>query len=374
MTDEDRLRTQLHEAPRPHELILPAGLADTVLRRNTVRRTRHMVLAAALAVVATAAVPAIVLGGEEPAGTHAGADPTPTAPEHVRPSAPAEVPRQGGGPIVVHSYYENLNHTGPARLLDPESGEYREVPHPVIPSPDLETVLVKGQWPARDGVADRDEYLASGEAAVTWLDEIPVDHGDVRWSPDGKALMTFVRAASGPAVTIWRYDLDEGDYEQIAVDLGRTPLDIGWAADSRRYLALPAEGDSLLYIEADGKLGERLDVAQAGVGGAELFSPSRRLLVTTGESGDEQGSWQSLVVDLETGREVLTIPLQGRAVGWYDERTVVWFDVGGDTAPSLRLIDATDGTVGETVLLPWINRISIGSSDGLSGSAKDLGF
>lgn len=374
---EDQLHEDLHRTSMSAGLLPPADLADTVLhslRRQ--RRNRVLVAAVGAAVAMVAAVglplalPQILGGG----GTQPAGPPFPAA----------EFPVPGGGDQVIHSYTSEY-FAGESRsyLLDVATGEYREFPYDhIVLSPDR--TMAAFDAGDRIGVADREKLLADGESAARWVDFAPGN--GLLWSPDGSALLhtALYKGDSTVSFAAQRYDLDTREITTTPIDVRIAGGSVGWAADSRRYLALlPGPGGSLgnlQYIEPDGRLGELVEITGGMVGGADAYSPSREYLLVDPSGLMVDHSIPTKVVEAGTGEVAAELP--GRRptpVGWYDEDTVVLlhYAAGDVDYGVLELVDVETGEVVKEVELPGLlypRAIQIGASDGLTGDAEAYGF
>jgi hypothetical protein len=377
MNVEEQVRDDLRAAPARPDLVAPVGLADVVLHRLR-RRRRLTGAAAALAVLTTAAL-AVPLAGSDPSG---GSDPGGGglgAPDAC--TVTAEPPK--GGPQTVHAYAdETVSH-----LLDVRTGQFREFPFQVVVSPDLRRVAVlSGE---RIGVADRLRLLDEGASAVDWTD-LPMGNG-LHWSPDGAALVvTSLNKNNGgprPEFTAHRYDLATTTVSDTRIPVFVLGGSVGWAADSRRYVALlwgaesndTAEPGGMRYVGPDGAEEPLLGDGGGLVGGAESYSPSRTYLVADATQLMSAQPLGSTVVDVATSRVVATLPRGARPVGWYDETTVARVAVCDD-GPVMELVDIATGALTGSVRLgpkDWITpetRIQLGSSAGLPDGGAGLAF
>jgi hypothetical protein len=377
MNVEERVRDDLRAAPAPAALLAPPGLADVVLRR--LHRRRRLAMAAVATMVVTAVAVTVPLAASHRSD---GSDPGPSSPDAAPPCGIAPEPPTGG-PQTVHAYAsETVSH-----LLDVRTGRYREFPFLVVVSPDLRRVAVSTD--SRIGVADRQELLRDGGSAIDWTD-LPLGNG-LFWSPDGTALLWTSLDKSGgpptPAFTAHRYDIATGTITDTPIEATLLGSSVGWAADSRRYVALrrgqetndTVEPDGLSYIDPDGPSRSLLESGGGLVGGAESYSPSRTYLVADATQLMSARPLGSTVVDVATGRVVATLPPGARPIGWYDETTVVQLAVCDDR-PVAELVDIATGTVHRAVWLgdkDWITfetRIQLGSSAGLPDGGAGLAF
>jgi hypothetical protein len=379
MNVEEQVRDDLRAAPAPAGLVAPPGLADTVLHR--LRRRRRLTMAAAAAAVVTAAAVVVPLAAS---GRSGGSDPGPGDPGIGAPVA-CEVAGEPptGGPQTVHAYAsEAVSH-----LLDPRTGRYHEFPFLVVVSPDLRTVAVAAG--DRIGLAERRGLLDQGASAVDWTD-LPVGNG-LSWSPDGTALLSTSIDKSGggpmPAFIAHRYDLASGEITDTPIEVNLLGSSVGWASDSRRYIALvrgeptndTVEPGGLRAIDPDGTVSPLLEGGGGLVGGAESYSPSRTYLVADATQIMSARPLGSTVVDAATGGVVATLPSGARPVGWYDETTVARLAVCDDR-PVVELVDIATGTVGRAVWLgpkDWVTfetRVQLGSSAGLPDGGAGLAF
>jgi hypothetical protein len=384
MTLEERLRDGLHGAPTPPALVPPTDLADTVLREAGRRRRRGQTL-----VAVAAAVVALVVVGVPVARWQARA--TGSAPasgaDRLKPTEPPKdragtlLPTPGGGPRTIHVYHAD----GPrpaTYLLDLDSRRYREVPYPLQLSPDLKLAAISTA--DRTGLVDRAKLLRDGKSAITWLD-LPPGNG-LAWSPDGKALLltSLSKATNPPTFTAHRYDVATGKVTSTPIAVNLLGGSVGWAADSRRYLALLAgkegrdtiEPGALQYIEPNGTPGERIDLAAGLVGGAGSYSPSGKYLIADASGLMSSDPLPSKVIAVKGGTLVATLRAGARPVGWHDDRTVAQL-AGSPDRPALELVDVVSGAVRGRVALPAAPgpiTVQLGSSAGLTGSAKRFGF
>lgn len=394
MNVERQLRDDLRAVAIPTALVPPADLADTVLhgvRRH--RRTR-----AALVAVVAAVAGAVVAGGAVtvpaalgPGDGRSGAGFDPAAVGSAKPTATAGPAASGeptfvtpgGGPQAVHVYGIDESRS---YLLDPATGQYRELPYRMSLSPDLRRVAVE-DVSGRAGVADRAALLRDGEGAVHWID-VPPGNG-LRWSPDGTAVVFTSLSKSTGAVrfTAYRYDIATGKTTNTPINIEIIGSSVGWAADSINYVALLKSRDTnegvepgaLQYLRPDGSLGERIEIEGGMVGGAESYSPSRRLLVADASDIMSARTMVSKIVEVATGRVVIDLPRGARPVGWYDEKTVVLLTASSadGSALELTLMDVGTGAVTRRIALPGLphpRMMQIGTSDGLTGAASAFGF
>jgi hypothetical protein len=379
MNLEEQVRDDLRAAPAPAGLVPSPGLADTVLHR--LRRRRRLTMAGAAVAVVTAVAVAVPLAGSGlPGGWNPG--PGDLGPDTAGACEVAAEPPTGG-PQTVHAYgSEAVSH-----LLDVRTGEYEEFPFLVVVSPDLRRAAVAKE--GRIGVADRRELLADGESAVDWTD-LPTGNG-LYWSPDGTALLTTSVDKSGggpmPAFTAHRYDIATQTTTDTPIEVNLLGSSVGWAADSRRYVALvrgeqtndTVEPGGLRAIDPDGTVGPLLDDGGGQVGGAESYSPSRAYLVADATQIMSAAPLGSTVVDAGTGRVVAALPSGARPIGWYDEATVARLAVCDDR-PVVELVDITTGTVQRAVRLgprgaiTFETRVQLGSSAGLPDGGAGLAF
>lgn len=387
MNVEEQLRDDLHAAPIPTALVAPSDLADTVLHNlRRQRRTRTtLVAAAAVVAVAVVGVP-LALGpgggsgaGLDPAAIVGQAKPTRTA-EPATPDEPTFV-TPGGGPRAVHVYtVDELR----SYLLDPATGQYHQLPYLVSLSPDLRHVAVE-DVNGRPGVVDRAALLREGESAIRWID-VPAGNG-LRWSPDGTALL-FTSLAKGTGsirFTAHRYDLDIAAIKNTAINADILGSSVGWAADSRRYVASlrgnstadTVEPGALRYLEPDGTLGQRIEIEGGLVGGAESYSPSGKLMIVDASDIMSAQPIASKVLDVATGQVVIALPRSAKPVGWYDEKIVVLLAAGPVGDSVLELMDVATGAVTKRIEMPGVPQLrslQIASSAGLTGAAVKFGF
>ncbi len=421
---EQQVRDELHTVSFPadlHESAGLGGLADTVLRREgRSRRTALAVGAVASAVVLAIGIPAAMRGGgpgTDPAGVGAGGATTTTGPvagASVGPGgvlasvSPGEsgapgVAAQGGGPMAVHVITMVDGSGGTTNyLLDPATGRYRALPyeHAVL-SPDLRWVAVTGtkdgEWL---GVAARDALLRGDRKAIRWLNTPPCN-GPV-WAPDGSALVCTSLTKSDRSVTFTaqRYNQASGKVTQTPVKVNLLGASVGWSADSRRLLALQrgAEtADSVVpdgsrFLDLDGTPLTKVDVT-GFVGGADSYSPSRKLMTVDPTALMTEHPNAATVADAATGQLVQTLP-GVRPVGWYDENTVAVLRSVGDV-PQLELLRFADGVVSTVRIVTFsgqvtgaataapgggppktfkVRSVQLGPAQSLSGPAAAVGF
>ncbi|GAB3827570.1 hypothetical protein [Dactylosporangium cerinum] len=333
MNLDDQLHGDLRAVAFPADLVPPARLADTVLRMaRRRRRTRVVVLGAAVAVTAALVVPA-VLNGERaaaPAGTGATPTVTPTAVQQTAQDPPvpasaggAPLATPGGGPQAIHVYTEGER----SFLLDPGTGRYVSMPFAVVLSPDLTRAAVNDN--GRVGIADR-AALTRDATAVQWLD-VPPGNGP-SWSPDGTALLwTSITKDPKLQFTAHRIDVATRHVTNTTIPMPILGATVGWAADSRRYLALligPEANDStepgaLQYLDPDGTLGARIAERGGMVDGAAAYSPSRRYVFADASGITSAQPLPSPVLDTASGQVVALVPARTKPVGWYDDTTLV---------------------------------------------------
>jgi hypothetical protein len=361
MTDHVQLREDLHAAPVG--LAPPPALADTVLRRAARRRAATGLLAALLALVAIPVAGTFLAGG---GGGTAG-------------SAVSAAAGPSGGPMVVMAYAVSGSTGTPSYLLDPATGRYRAMPFQVVLSPDRGRVAVAG-LDGRTGVAGRDALLSRGPAAVRWL-SLPPANG-LAWSPDGRALVVTAMTKAGRSATFTAYRYDVATGRVTATPVRSTPVGgVGWAADSRRYLVLEQNGDgqasvgALRFVGANGTPGAALADPGGAVGGADSYSPSRRLVVADTSRLMDPGTAASTVLPAAGGAPLARLAQGLHVVGWYDEDTVAALDMRSPQ-PVLRLVDAATGALVRSVDLsglPHVTDLQLGPSDKVA-HADRLGF
>jgi hypothetical protein len=369
MNLDEQIRDDLRHTPFPAALAPPTDLADTVLRRLHRRRRARTLLGTAAAVTAAVAVVAIGVPSARPdQGGGTGADITEPA-----------FPAPGGGPQAVHVYTTNDR----TYLLDVDAGQYRAVPFSrVVLSPDLTLAAVTtGE---RVGLANRAALLRDGAPAVRWLD-LPPGNG-LAWSPDGTALLwTSIAKGTRVRFTAHRYDVASRKTADTPINVDILGSSVGWAGDSKSYLALlrghessgGVEPGALQYIRADGSLGRRLETAGGMTSGAQAYSPSRRYLATDTSDLMAARPLPSPILDTTTGKVVASLTPGSKPVGWYDETTVLRLAPGGDRSPVLELVSIPSGTVTRSIDLSGevqATGLQTGSSAGLTGRAAAFGF
>ena len=405
MSIEEQIRHELRGASMPADLVPAGDLAEIVLRRLRRQRQRRAMLAAAVAVVLAGAVPLVALRGEEadpggaglrvgvpPTATGPGVGPVPTAtgpgaglePTDTGPGAgpagPMIFPTPGGGRQAIHVYQVEPFR---AYLLDPASGRYHDVPFAVTLSPNGDRVAVSDG--ERIGVAERAALFRDGAAAVRWT-PLPPGNGPL-WSPDGTALLlTAIDKGNGTLrFSAHRFDVATGRLTRTPIDLDLLGGAVGWADDSRRYLALVVGERSadtvtpgeLRYVEPDGRLGDRIDVRGGLERGASSYSPSRRLLVTDASGIMSAAPVTSPIIEVATGRVVAEVPAGSRPIGWYDEETLVVLTPAWGGQQRLELLTVATGAVRKRIDLaglPGATSIEIGPTTGFSATAARFGF
>lgn len=396
MSIEEQLRAELRNAPVPADLMPAGDLAGTVLHRLRRQRQRRAMLATAVAVLLVGAAPLVALRGNEVdpggPGLRGGVAPTATGPGAGPPwrgatadpgtgqAGPVIFPTPGGGRRAIHAYQ-----IAPFRayLLDPVAGRYHEVPFAVTLSPDGDRVAVNDG--ERTGVAERAALLRDGAAAVRWT-PLPPGNGPF-WSPDGAALLLTGIDKGGGRIrfSAHRYDLASGRITQTPIDLDLIGGAVGWAGDSRRYLALTVgqrgadtvTPGALRYVEPDGTLGDRIDIQGGLVHGASAYSPSRRLLAADASNIMSGTPVTSPVIEVATGRVVAEVPAGSRPVGWYDEETLVVLTPAWGDQQRLELLTVQTGAIRARVALsglPGATAIEIGPTTGFSATAARFGF
>jgi hypothetical protein len=375
---EERLRGALRGAPTPDGLTVPDDLADTVLRdlrRRRHRRRTHALLAAAAAATAAAiTLPLTVLGG------HRAAAPGPPAGRTTAPPVGTiNFPAYGGGPKTIWAYtITGTAGTNPTTyLLDARTGSYRRTPYPVALSPDARTAAVENG--GRIGLAGVADLVRRGAPAIRWLDLPP--GSPPLWSPDGTALLTT--STDGPVTTAHRYEVAAGLRTDTPITV---PLigAVGWAADSRRYVALlrgtgtdhGAVPAGLASIEPDGAVHPGTIDVHGVIGGAASYSPSGRYALADASGLSTPTRLASQVLDLRTGRAT-PLPYANASSSWYDDHTVLLL---GYTGPSLNLYDLRTNSVARSLrvdLPPGAAlefTVQTGPSARLTGTAATLGF
>lgn len=377
MTIEDQIRQDLHVVASPPGLTPPADLADHAIRGvRRQRRNRVGLVAAAVVLAVGGAVTVPVLRSAGLHGTPVGGG-SPTASAADTPV----FPRPGGGPQAIHLY--RADGPGPKTyLLDERTGKYRALPYEALLSPNLRKVAVTvGN---RIGVADRAALLRGDEAAIRWTN-LPMGNG-LAWSPDGTALLvTALRKEGGLTFTAYRYDLATGVATPTWISVEIVGGVVGWAADSRRYVALlPSDRDTdtvepgaLQYLSPDGTLGERIEVEAGMVGGATAYSPAGRHLIADASLLMSAAPRPSKIIEVATGKVVREIAADRPLIGWYNETTVARLAPGSADRPVLELIDVTTGRTVKQVAVPGLRSpalIQLGSSAGLTGRSAEMGF
>jgi hypothetical protein len=160
---------------------------------------------------------------------------------------------------------------------------------------------------------------------------------------------------------------------------------VGWAADSRRYLALlpgqrtggSVEPGALQYLNPHGTLGQRVNIQGGMVGGAGSYSPSRRYVIADASDIMSARPVPSAIVDVSTGQVVAPITAGAKPIGRHDEKTVALLAPRWTNKPVLELVDVSTGTETKKIDLPNLPSpvaIHIAASAGLTGQASRLGF
>lgn len=390
MTIEDQIRQDLHAVASPPGLVPPTDLADQTLRGVRRQRRNRVGLVAAAVVVLTvggaAAVPVLrsTDTGSTPSGFGTTPPPSPADKSEPPPREPGGAPifpTPGGGPQAIHLYRADEPTPG-TYLLDVATGSYRTVPYEALLSPDLRTVAVTAG--DKVGVVDRAALLRGDTSAIRWT-RLPVGNG-LAWSPDGKALLTTsLRKVGGLRFTAHRYDVASGSVTATPIRVELLGSSVGWAADSRRYIALlhgksgtdTVEPGALQYVNPDGTLGSRIEITGGGVGGATSYSPAGRYLIADSSQLMTAVPVPSKIVEVGTGTVVREIAADRPLIGWYDETTVVRIAPGSADQPVLDLIDVITGQTVKQVAAPGLTApvlIQLGSSAGLTGKSATLGF
>lgn len=381
---EERVRADLRATTTPATLVPPPDLAHAVLHRLRRRRQSRIAMTAAAAVIAvTAGVSLVIAGGEAGGGTtqQPGVSSSPSkadGPTSGSDSVAPTFPRPGGGPKVIHVYTAAESY-----LLDLATGRYRRFPYSLVLSPDGKQVIVDSG--ERIGLAGRVALLRDGESVIHWL-EYPPGAG-VAWAPDGSALLStsIDKSAPTPRFTIRRYDIVTGRTTFAPIDVEILGGSVGWAADSRRYLALlpgkrspgTVEPGALQYLNPDGSPGPRIDIAGGLVGGANSYSPARSLFFADASDLMSARPLPSPIVDVATGRSVADVPAGSKPIGWYDDDAIVRLTADAMRKPVLEVVDVLTGVVRKTIDvsgLPEPYAVQIGSSAGLAAAAAGLGF
>jgi hypothetical protein len=365
---ESRLRAELSQAPLP-DLTPDPDLADAVLAGLQRRGRRNGMLLGALAAAVALLLP-VGIKATQAAAPKLVPGPR-TGMERVGgPPIPAPLP-PGANPVTVWAWdFLDTDGTRRSLLLDPDSGTYRQMPYLVVLSPDTRTAAVYDG--RRVGVASRERLLAAGADAVRWL---PPDGMRPVWSPDGHALLWASRVTLGgrPGFQAHQYDLGTDrthDISFIAGDLAAGGL--GWQPDSRGYRAVTADGVWSIRPRGDTAALTRVPASTAAIGGAEVYSPSRRHAYADGTLTHRPPA----VIDLSTGTTT-PFPPGTPATRWYDDHTLVQINrdqaaltditTGGVTLVSLRGVPAVLAHAPDVT-------VQLGPSAGLTGPAGDLGF
>ncbi|MEV0646383.1 hypothetical protein AB0I28_14065 [Phytomonospora sp. NPDC050363] len=378
MNSDEPIAEELRAVPMPPELVPPQGYIDEALRRRA-RSRSYRTVAAVLAVIGMMAGATAVMGG-----SGGGADPAQSPEWTSSPYTEPNLPRPGGGPLVVESFT-----AGPDRhyLLDRDTGVYRSVPFRAQVSPD------QGHVAVTDGVAygfaDRSDYLTHGADAVSWPAGLPGYSaffgglgGLMTWSPDGTRFQLPPVVAEDPPriVEFVAYDVTTAAFTRTPAPADVDVSHAIWAADSEGYAVLEKRQGArpaLRSLAVDGSLGPRTEIdgdhpVLAG------FSPDGRYLLYY--SSPDEDDRRVRVMEVEEGETVLSMKIDDAdvrrtIVGWADSTTVLcqeWMNEPG----VWERIAVPDGTVdrGDAA---WPNDLEIGGigpSSALPPEAADLGF
>ncbi|GIG68814.1 hypothetical protein [Phytomonospora endophytica] len=380
---EDEVRTRLQDAPTPAALVPPPDLLARVTRGNRRRRVR-MTLAAVAAAIVAVAVPVVARPGVETDDSADGiarieaAPWLPTPPEEPsKPpmsDEPADPPEPGGGPMVIASYVEANAETQTHYLLDIDAGKYVAVPDRVVLSPDLDRVLIMRA--DHLGVAQLDDYLADGIAAVHWFTDGWRSRA-LQWSPDGSKI--YWDEIAGETRVL---DISKETITTLTPPDGYGKAEVAWNADSASMLFIRADEDegtsAVLTLGLDGRSRGVLTVA--ALVHQPIWSPDGTEALIREFSAAEDDlrltvrdtfDW-TLLADV-TGALITDGPDR---FSWYDDTSVIrvterepW---NGETFVDVIGLDGA--TITDSFSTGHINIDSFGPSGDLPGPARELGF
>ena len=366
------------EFDRISDVPAPAGLADAALRQAARRqRTRTVVVAGALAVVALLGVPVVVSALTGSDGQIAVPPAHSSAPSPSASISPPTAPAPSGQHRVVVAYAGQDS----SLLLDPTTGTYRQLPHGrVLPAPRGDRLLVVDG----NGPDDRIGVLDQADAPVRWIDTALTCASDrAAWSPDGNRIVVTCLPKDGPngfaiidAATLTGAFVELPDttsHNSMGLKLLWTPEGNNLVLTLSRAVGnenLPDKVDGLRFYGLDGTA-IRTVLATAALAASSGFSPdgTRAALFSIGDNAIQ-------IVNLTTGKVEQTVPAYTRLanlIGWYDNEHLVLEVAGADR--ELRVLTLT-GAIARTVPIAHALRGSaiIGPADGLTGPAAQLAF
>lgn len=396
MREEQDIIDRLRDIPMPPDLLPVPDAASAAIRRDAANRGRR-------ALIAVVAVAAVFIGGSALVGKirEAPAErPHPTYQSSQYPES--ELPRPGGGPMVMQSFdVSEDDHY----LLDLRSGRYQSVPYTAAPSPDQRTVMVHrfvyetDKPGAQFGYADREDYLDYGPAVVTWVGDLGRGQGipsiGQTWSPDGKKFLTTYLAPGSSTdgfsepeqVAVIACDVTTGETRVTTFPADAKIESLSWAADSATYLAVQSVAENqyrLVAMDAGAVITPLRDIEAHTRPEIVGLSPDGRFLSYTYRLNSEsQGGigGKTIVVEMsEYRRYSMSVHIDWdqvfftQGIEWYDKDTLVRWSYRHGVA-QVELVSAIDGGVERT--LDWtygIDVIHFGTSSGLRPEDAELGL
>lgn len=229
--------------------------------------------------------------------------------------APAAAPAIRSGQFVVAAFRADAG----SYLLNPQSGEYRQVQQPVVAvSPDLRYAVLRG-----DGL-----LVVDTRAGVTVRNLGSAESPDVDWSPDGRWLAVTHTGGQHEDRFIDQVRLlDLVTGQTRTADIGRIGdcpayRSLGWLADSTRYGLAGCNGaprpEPYALVATDGVVTQ----VPGWPAGASLYS---RPLTQHDQAVLDAGEHRLVVYDLYAGRPAdqftapflpsVDRPLPGRPAG-----------------------------------------------------------